>query len=553
MGKKVRGTVTGLLSISMALGTMGTAGAAQNNGDINGHWAQSQLQNWINEGNLTGYEDGSIKPNNSISRAEFVSLINRSFGYSEQASISFDDLAVTSWAYTDIAKAVKAGYVQGYENNTFRPGANVTRQEAAVMISKLLNVKSSNYETLNQFTDREAIAGWGKAAVASVVEQEVMKGYPNSTFSPLRSLTRAEAVVLIENALASKNELSTVTYDTAGTYGSEEETTVIEGNVVINVPGVTLVNTEIKGDLLFAEGIGAGDVTIKNVKVHGTTNVAGGGENSIHLVDSVLLNVVVNKKDGTVRIVAEGSTTAENVIVQSSVKLEEDNVSGAGFTDVELSDVLPAGSKVVLNGTFDDVDLYAASISVELGRGSIENFIVDKNAGNSEITVSSNAKVAQLVLDAIAKLLGSGTITKATVNEGAKGSSFATKPGQIDGAQKDSVSLPVTTPPVSSGGGSSSGDSGGSNPPVISADQVAANNVIAKINSLPSEITIEDKEAVETAKIAFDALTASQKALVSTTVKEKLEAAEAKIQQLETEAAADREAVNAVETQIETL
>ncbi|SDW83575.1 S-layer homology domain-containing protein [Paenibacillus sp. PDC88] len=467
MSKKVRGTVTGLLSISMALSSLGTVGAAQLGKDLEGHWAESQLQSWINQGNLNGYADGTVKPNQSISRAEFVSLINRSFGYSAQAPISFEDLSVSNWAYTDIAKAVEAGYVQGYEDNTFRPGTTVTRQEAAVMISKLLNVKSNDYNTLNQFSDRNSIAGWSKAAVASVVEREVMKGYPNDTFAPLRSLTRAEAIVLIDNAIANEKELNTITYDEAGTYGSDEEKTVIEGNVIISVPDVTLVNTEIKGDLLFAEGIGAGDVTIKNVKVYGTTNVEGGGENSIHLVDSVLINIVVNKKDGTVRIVAEGSTSAQNVIVNSSVKLEEENASGVGFTDVELSRELPSNSTVVLNGIFDDVDLYAASISVELVRGSIENFLVSEDADGNEITLSSNTRIAQLVLGAMTQLLGSGTISKATLNEGAQGSSFETKPSQLDGVQKDNVILPPsTTPPVSSGGSGGGGNSGNNPDPV---------------------------------------------------------------------------------------
>nr|WP_249436048.1 S-layer homology domain-containing protein [Paenibacillus sp. Marseille-Q4541] len=450
----------------MLLGSLGSVEAAQKGNDLEGHWARSQIQDWINNGNLNGYEDGSVKPNKTISRAEFISLINRSFGYNEASDISFEDLASTNWAYTDIAKAVKAGYVQGYENNTFRPGANVTRQEAAVMISKLLGVQNNNYDVLNQFVDRETIANWSKAAVASVVEQEVMKGYPNDTFAPLRSLTRAEAVVLIDNALASKKELSTITYDEAGIYGSETKETVIEGNVIINVPGVTLQNTVIKGDLLFAKGIGAGDVTIKNVKVHGTTNVEGGGENSIHLVDSVLLNIVVNKKDGTVRIVAEGTTTTQNVVVKSSVKLEEDKATGAGFTDVELSKELPKNSKVVLNGSFDDVDIYATSMSVELVRGSIENMQIDKAALDNAITISSNAKVIQLVLDAITKLLGSGTINKAIVNEGAAGSSFESKPGQLEGAQKDNVTVPVA-PPVSGGGGTSGGGGGSTPTPVV--------------------------------------------------------------------------------------
>lgn len=72
MSKKVRGTVTGLLSISMALSSLGTVGAAQLGKDLEGHWAESQLQTWINQGNLNGYADGTVKPNQSISRAEFV-------------------------------------------------------------------------------------------------------------------------------------------------------------------------------------------------------------------------------------------------------------------------------------------------------------------------------------------------------------------------------------------------------------------------------------------------------------------------------------------------
>ncbi|MFC7678555.1 S-layer homology domain-containing protein, partial [Paenibacillus sp. GCM10028914] len=457
MGKKVRSTVTGLLGVSMALSTVSSV-QAQSVNDISGHWAEQKIQKWLDEDNLKGYQDGSFKPNQTITRAEFVAMINRLFGYTETTEINFKDLNTQNWAYKDIAAAVKAGYVTGYENQTIRPGAPVTRQEAAVIVSKILGVNPIDSGILNQFTDAEQIASWGKSGITVAIENEVMKGYPNRTFSPTKSLTRAEAVSLIDTALLKKDILTTTTYDKAGTYGAAEGTEIINGNVVISAPGVVLQNVEIKGNLTLAEGIGEGDVTIKNVKVHGTTNVQGGGINSIHFVDSVLVNVIVNKKDGTVRIVAEGSTRAESVVVQSSVKLEESGVSGVGFTDVELAAELPANAQVVLNGTFDDVDISAASISVQLQRGSIETLNISDAAKNASINLSSGTSVTKLILDAIAKLLGSGSIKSAVINEGGEGSEFSTRPTTVEGPLKEKII--VSTPPVVSGGGSSDSSSG---------------------------------------------------------------------------------------------
>ncbi|WP_145028131.1 immunoglobulin-like domain-containing protein [Paenibacillus sp. Y412MC10] len=462
MKKGLHGTLTGLLGFGMTLGAVSPAFAAQPAKDINGHWAEKQLQEWVNQGTLKGFEDGTVRPNQSITRAEFIALVNRIFGYTESTDVQFSDLSSSNWAYTDVAKAVKAGYVQGYQDKTIHPSADVTRQEAAAMIAKIVGLTAGQTDSLSSLKDAERISAWSKQGVAAVLESKIMNGYPNQTFEPHKSLTRAEAVVLIDAAFVKKVS-ETVTFDKAGTYdGTEKEIQVIHGNVVISAPGITLQNVEIQGNLTLAEGIGSGDATLKNVKVHGTTNVQGGGENSIHFVDSVLVNIVVNKKDGTVRIVAEGSTVTQSVVVKSSAKLEEDHASGEGFTNVELSKELPANAKVTLNGTFDDVDVFAASISVQLVKGSIENVHVDGSAGNSSIELSSEAKIVKLVLDAVAKLLGSGQIQTATINDGAKGSTFQTKPNQTEGSQKDSIQVSIPASSSNSGGSNSGGSSGGS-------------------------------------------------------------------------------------------
>ncbi|USB32796.1 S-layer homology domain-containing protein [Paenibacillus sp. YPG26] len=460
MGKKTRSAVASVLGLSLILSSLGAASAeTAAKKDYAGHWAEKQIQSWLDNGSLHGFKDGSVKPNQTITRAEFIAFINRTFAFTDTADVKFTDVAASSWAYTEVAKAVKAGYITGYADNTIHPNAPITREEAAAVVFKVLGLQEGDAGALKQFSDVSQIAAWSKGSVAAAVEKKILKGYPDGTIGPARSLTRAEAITLIDSALSNR-QVVTTTYDKAGTYGTPDQKLVIEGSVLISAPGVILQNVEIKGNLTLGQGIGSGDVTLKNVTVHGTTNVQGGGENSIHFVDSVLVKVVVDKKDGTVRIVAEGSTQVENVVVQTSVKLEESGATGKGFSDVQLSKVLPANAKVVLNGTFEDVEVFAASLSVQVARGSIANLNVDKNAGSSSIELSSEAKVVKLVLDAVVKVVGGGQVQTAVVNDGAKGASFDKKPANVEGTQGGSVT--VTTPPVvstpstpSTGGGSS--------------------------------------------------------------------------------------------------
>ncbi|WP_164783305.1 S-layer homology domain-containing protein, partial [Paenibacillus amylolyticus] len=467
--KKLRGAFVSALSLSMALSSMGAV-SAQSVNDVKGHWAEQQIDSWIANGSLKGYQDGSVKPNSAITRAEFIVLVNRLFEFSETASADFKDLSPSNWAYNDVAKALKAGYVKGYSDNTFQPSSNVSRQEAASMISSVLGLDPSNSEGIKQFKDAGKIPAWSQGSIAAVIEKGIMKGYPDGTFQAQKQLTRAEAIVLIDSALNNRTVAKeNLSIDTPGIYGSAQETKVVNGNVIINVAGVTLENYEIKGDLLLASGIGSGDVTIKNVKVHGTTNVEGGGENSIHFVDSVLVNVLVNKKDGTVRLVAEGTTTAQKVIVQSSAKLEENELKGEGFTDIELAKELPSNAKVQLNGKFDDVDVFSASVTVQLQRGSIQDVKVDATAANNTIQISAGAQVVNLVLNAISKILGASNITTVTLNSGSQNSAFDVRPSNVQGDQKGSIvvntpSTTVTAPSgeSSSGGSSSGGSSGGS-------------------------------------------------------------------------------------------
>jgi len=86
--------------------------------DLNGHWAEKQIMGWMEKGFIKGYSDNTFKPNNTITRAEFLTIVNNVFGYKDKAQISFTDVKTSDWYYDEIAKAIAAGYIKGYADGT---------------------------------------------------------------------------------------------------------------------------------------------------------------------------------------------------------------------------------------------------------------------------------------------------------------------------------------------------------------------------------------------------------------------------------------------------
>lgn len=205
-GKLFLSTLMIVTALYSSAGTAFGAAAPQLTG-ITGHWAQNEVTDWVDKGLIQGYADGSFKPDNSLKRSEFMALINRAFGFTETAPVAYKDLSTSNWAYTEVAKAVKAGYISGYSDGTIGTGKTISRQEAAVIINRLLKLDAAQTGAL--FSDSKDIAAWALDSVNAVAAAGVMKGYSeDNSFRPGRDITRAEAVVsltrtkVIEEALA---------------------------------------------------------------------------------------------------------------------------------------------------------------------------------------------------------------------------------------------------------------------------------------------------------------------------------------------------------------
>ena len=195
--KKIAGLVVLAVMVISMLFPGGTAAAFS---DIEGHWAGTSLRNWLEAGLAGGYPDGTFRPNNPVTRAEFVTFLNQAFALSAPpGETRFTDVPVTAWFYDVVSTAVEAGIVTGYPDGTFKPQNPITRQEAAVVLARLLD---PGEEDSSSFTDDDQIASWAANAVNLVAAAGIVGGYPDGSFRPGNPITRAETVIVLDRGLA---------------------------------------------------------------------------------------------------------------------------------------------------------------------------------------------------------------------------------------------------------------------------------------------------------------------------------------------------------------
>lgn len=170
--------------------------------DIENHWAKEFITDLISKDILKGYEDGTVRPDNSISRAELTTLVVRAMGLnpSENTVLDFADKdSIPSWAAGYVALAKENGIISGYEDNTFRSDRICTREEAVTIIMNAFKLGESDNEI--KFEDSKEISAWSYKYVAKAVELGIINGYPDNTFRPSKSISRAEIFTILSNSL----------------------------------------------------------------------------------------------------------------------------------------------------------------------------------------------------------------------------------------------------------------------------------------------------------------------------------------------------------------
>ncbi|MFD0677849.1 MULTISPECIES: S-layer homology domain-containing protein [unclassified Paenibacillus] len=173
--------------------------------DMEGHWAKADVEQLTSKLLIKGKSDTRFAPQNQITRAEFAILLARGLGLTASDTSKFVDIQSSDWFAPAVGAAVKAGLIDGYEDSTFRPNANITREQMAVMITRaiaLTGKKVNAYPVRTpSFVDAPSISGWAKDAVARSVSMGIMNGVTDSTFAPNDNATRAQAAVMLKRSL----------------------------------------------------------------------------------------------------------------------------------------------------------------------------------------------------------------------------------------------------------------------------------------------------------------------------------------------------------------
>jgi uncharacterized surface protein with fasciclin (FAS1) repeats len=180
------------------------------------YWAQPYIEALAVKNIISGFPDGTFRPEDPIDRAEFAAAIANAFETTatQQNQIQFSDVPPNYWAASAIQEAYAGGFMQGYPNNQFQPNQEITKVQALVALSNGLGLSANNVnrETLDQYySDAYALPDYAIAPVTAATEANLVVNYPNvQQLNPDTPITRAEAAALIHQALVRSGQLQPI-------------------------------------------------------------------------------------------------------------------------------------------------------------------------------------------------------------------------------------------------------------------------------------------------------------------------------------------------------
>jgi N-acetylmuramoyl-L-alanine amidase len=179
---------------------MSVSQAAASKDDITGHWAEDHMRALVERGVMVGTGPNQYSPDNNVTRAEFATLVSKALQLPPSEK-SFPDLGQAFPGLQDgVKKAAGAGVVAGGTDGNFYPNKNMSRQEMAVMIDNAMKYKGKQSTvSMLPFADKDAILY--KDAVGRIAGASLISGYPDNTFGPYDTSSRAMAAVVLSRML----------------------------------------------------------------------------------------------------------------------------------------------------------------------------------------------------------------------------------------------------------------------------------------------------------------------------------------------------------------
>lgn len=367
-----------VLSVALLAPTSAFAASPSDFSDFPNDWSTQAMTEAVENGLLGGVTDTTIAPQGKLTRAQMATIINRAFGATAQASLSgYTDVASNAWYYSDMAKAVQMGTFVGVGSGRLNPDAEITREEAFCVLSRAFGIDTASASSLSRFSDSGDVSSWAAEAVAGMIASGYVGGYDDGGLHPKSTITRAEFASVMSRLVE--------TYVSAAGDVSED----VDGNMIVRSADVHLQNMTIDGDLILADGIGTGDVTLEGVSVNGRILIRGGGSNGVHIIDSTIKGgVTLNNPNNVTNIEVENST-------MGTVKLQTD---------------------AIINGDIENVEV-AEGIEVTVASGTVQNMTVSEGAASAAISVADKAGIDKVTVQADDVTIdGEGTVGSVAAN-----------------------------------------------------------------------------------------------------------------------------------------
>ncbi|WP_372631260.1 carbohydrate binding domain-containing protein [Cohnella sp.] len=362
MSKKLLSALLSVLLVVACFAQAVSAGSMQTNDnqtkaaagtpftDLQGHWAASAVATFAQAGIVSGYLD-QFRPNDPVTRAEFVSMLNRVFHYLNIGQASFKDVDAAKWYADAVDKAAEAGVVQGFTDGSFHPNDAIKRQDAAVILYRAFQWSESAAGATTAFKDGDAVSKYALPAVNSLVSSGYLKGNERKELRPQSPITRAETVALLDGMIGWLRP----------DFGEFLPNADVKGNLIVSKPDVKLSSVTVDGNLYVTEGVGEGEATFAGITVKGRSFVTGGGVHSVIFKDAKLTDLEVNKKNSPVRVVLTGNSTAGIIMVGKQSQIE----IAAGSTVKEIRvEANAKGSAIVSGGTIGRLLVSAEGVTL---------------------------------------------------------------------------------------------------------------------------------------------------------------------------------------------
>ncbi|MBG1262788.1 DUF1565 domain-containing protein [Nostoc commune] len=167
------------------------------------YWAKAYIEALASQNIIAGFPDGSFKPNDPVTRAQFATIVTKALTpATKRTAIKFKDVASNFWAYAAIQSAYQSEFVSGYPDGTFKPQQEIPRVQALVALANGLGLTASNQNVLSFYTDAAQIPNYAIAPVAAATARQLVINYPTAKqLNPNREATRAEVAAFVYQAL----------------------------------------------------------------------------------------------------------------------------------------------------------------------------------------------------------------------------------------------------------------------------------------------------------------------------------------------------------------